>query len=56
MISYGVIKHEIEPGESVPEEYEQTERKIFSTVDVLSRLDVRKTLSMIESDRLDVYI
>ena len=47
VISNGVIGHEKELGRSISEEDKQIERKILSSTDVLSRLDVREILSMI---------
>jgi len=41
MISYKVIGHKIEPGEFILKDYVQTRRKIFFSIDILSRLDVR---------------
>jgi len=35
-----VIEHEIEPDRSIPEKYVQNGRKISSSTNVLSRLDV----------------
>ena len=54
VINYRVIKHERKPGRSMPEKDKQVGRKILSSTDVLSRLDIRKILSIIQLDRLDV--
>jgi len=55
VISYGVIGHEMELGRSALEKYVLTEENIFSSTDILSRLNVRKALSMMELDGSDVF-
>jgi len=46
-----VIRHDIELGKSILEEYKQAKEKIFSFIDILIKLDVRKVLFMIELDK-----
>jgi len=41
VISYEVIRYKVELDRSILEEYIQTKRKVFSSTNILSRLDVR---------------
>ena len=54
VISYRVIRHKRELGRFMPEKDKQVGRKILSSTNVLSRLDVRKMLFIIQLDRLDI--
>ena len=46
----------MEPDKFIQKEYKWAERKIFSSIDVLSRSDVREALYIIESVCLDRYV
>ena len=46
----------MEPDKFIQEEYKWAEGKIFSSIDVLSRSDVREVLYIIESVCLDRYV
>jgi len=56
VFSYEAIEHEIELSKSVLEEYKKTKKKISSSANVLSELDVRKVLFVIELNMLDRFI
>jgi len=46
----------MEPDKFIQEEYKWAGRKIFSSIDILSRSDVRKALYIIELVCLDRYV
>ena len=56
MISNRVTRHKKKLDKSVPEKNRLTKNKIYSSTDILSRLDIRRTLFMIKLDVLDIFI